>query len=521
MSKFNINDIVIKKLNPTNIGKINYIPPKYNKKKIYGVNFYDNIDISIDCYEEELEKIILDKLIFRPEFNDIINLSNLFYRLLLENLHLFDLKKYDIDYSPDIDAITDYFKTQKINKCGIYDHYYNLLLELTKSIKYISCDEFIDIYNKNFNQLLSLSQEGYILVFIIPNIKIGKSNFYFLLYTLSLFHKLGVRIHHIYENIDNILSNIVINNKILLIITDDFSYSGSQINNNLKKFIITLDEHEYEIKYFLNIIGLTQLSKKNIIESLQYKKILIIPKHIIYIDETNKSYSIESFLDNYLKSNFGDLSIKVKNAKLNITDIIYLLDVYNLNITEKSIKFEDTLFDFDYMFETGNLIYLFSKYPDATSVVQQLCRIKINNKPSLNINKFIKEFNLDIIQFIKLFKEYKNLKDILIKVTNNDIAECIINEITNSYLSKVYIPYDWIEWCDRIKDKKYIINYDNYDLIKTIINIDYSKKFNKKNNSFSLGCHDIIPAFYNIIEYRLDSILLNNEIKIKNLQEFL
>ena len=73
-----------------------------------------------------------------------INLSSFCYEFISVNNDDLNPKKFDIDYSVNLSNLEKYISSQTCAKT-----YYRFLLSFLKSIKYISCDEFVQIYNKN------------------------------------------------------------------------------------------------------------------------------------------------------------------------------------------------------------------------------------------------------------------------------------------------------------------------------------------------------------------------------------
>lgn len=330
--------------------------------------------------------------------------KKLCYKLITENKHLFDLKLYDQDHSMDIELIQKYIQDQPCSK-----EYNKLLLELTKNIRYISCQEFIEIYDKNLLEIIELIQSGLIPIIILPDYIINKSFFFLTLYLLFNLQKNGIIIEYIYDAMTQEIFNEInqkeekkdgVPKSFFLIFTDDFSYSGKQLFIELEK---NSKIEMNDCKFFLNIVGLTSNALTRFNKIKKYG--LIFPGYIIRIDENHSSLSINNFLKKYLGENF-------KRE-------ILLIDQYiiKINRESKQIKLIPSFFNTFNKSQRKNtptqtFIYLFMKYPDFFSTIQYLCEFPVNKSDDkvLDTTKFIEYFKIKPDKFI----------DELIKLNHNN-----------------------------------------------------------------------------------------------------
>jgi len=123
------------------------------------------------------------------------NLSDLCYKILEQNGGLFeDLKKYDKDYSIDYETFDEY-----VSKTTGATKFLNLVRKVLERTKFIKCDDFINIFNGNINEICEYEKNGYNLILIMSDFQFEKSNIFFSFYFLYHLKKRGVNIKHIYS----------------------------------------------------------------------------------------------------------------------------------------------------------------------------------------------------------------------------------------------------------------------------------------------------------------------------------
>ena len=290
------------------------------------------------------------------------NISDFCYEFLNQNLDFFDdLKKYDKDISIDTSNLEHY-----IHCNNNYSPFFSLMKQILEQVRYISCDEFINITNSNIDEICELINDDYEPVLIMTDANINKSNFYYNFYLLYHLKKRHIIIKYIYSNLYDLfdyedIKNTIkckISKKIIFIICDDVSYSGQQLAEHLTTGG-EINLHNKN-KIFLNIIALLPTAIETIKMFFQdIERDLIIPKKVILIKDTDSCSSIERCLINIFGKNYrNDLN---------------LMDCYVLNkgkaIGEIFITklFDDMTFGPDYVSRNSiniSLVYLFQKYPD-------------------------------------------------------------------------------------------------------------------------------------------------------------
>ncbi len=308
-------------------------------------------------------------------------LVNFFYELVEKNKEFLDLKKYDIDHSMNFDEFDEFIELNPHLKerLEIIKTFYSHTL-------YVSCQDFIDILNKNIDEIVSDYNDFYHILVVPQNLNSQKSNFYFILYFLHNYKiKTNNTIKYIFTDIDTAIAYNLPNDKKLLIFCDDFVYSGRQLGSELNKSIAydNIIKKKYEVKIYLNIVGITQKAKFLLLSSSVTENDLIFSKNCIQ--------STPSFLNTMLdmsKINFNDYGIdfdtKIKKLHKYIYDVDFLSIIFNSNaITIDSIfqKIKNKMFDSDV-----SMVYLFSKYPDVISSAELLCAFT-PNEYILNLSK--------------------------------------------------------------------------------------------------------------------------------------
>jgi hypothetical protein len=152
-------------------------------------------------------------------------LSQICYDFIDGNPGIFELNQYDIDHTLDRAILESYTAQQTCS-----NKYFDLLKYIYEQSTYISCQQFIEIYEANIDEIIELSA-GRTLVVFFPIKEFNKSYFFFTLYFLHrLREKTGIVIEHIYPLTDTPVSledSTIVNP--FIVTCDDFSYGGSQL----------------------------------------------------------------------------------------------------------------------------------------------------------------------------------------------------------------------------------------------------------------------------------------------------
>ena len=341
-----------------------------------------------------------------------INFNKKVYEFIDANLGLFVIDDFTKDHSIDMDCLKTYIKFQKEgNKKSVA--FWNFYEYLYKNIMYISNSNIIDQYKKNAYELHNLSTNRNAngmknhLVLLLPD-DVSKSNYYFTLYFLHLYRNIYP---NDYENID-ILSETDMKkgttgsssdeNKInfdydskhtIYITTDDFSYSGEQIELKISyeyqdhlPHRIHGQTNNYSI--YINVFGMTGIALETI-NSLNFWVKIQIPDKCMIIN--NKTYP--AIFDKYCK----EYNYKIKPESV---DMLYFTAKYTtLRSFTKSLIEE----------RNSPLIYLSYKYPDSLSFPTRLCYFK-----ELPNTYFIAHDEENIVTYKENIEEY-SMDDVMFR----------------------------------------------------------------------------------------------------------
>jgi hypothetical protein len=455
------------------------------------------------------------------------NLNEICYKMIEENKELYgDLKQYDIDHSEQFEITEKFLSNQTC--CN---RYYNFLKEIFKNTKYISCDEIIDILDKNVDELISYISSGYIPILITTVDSITKSNIFFSLYLLIKLESKGYKIDKIYDSFKTILVNkdnersielfkpeisIRETDKVLIILCDDVSYSGRQIYEHIATEYNEFFDPIYKkrnfnqnVKIFLNVVGLLPKALKQINKAFYNSPStnLIIPKNTFLPSETEKYTNIKILIESLLE------------GSETIDNFLKLNDCYTLIRNEDIISLKSKMTVdgmFDYRSSLGSvsleqsLVYLFMKYPDAQSTYGKLCSIEfLENVLTLNVDKFITTFSLTNKLFCDHINDNMTILDLLKKLEVPE-AEAIVKNIIDNY-EKILAGDIKIEWLDvAINDSSFnekIFKNDKGKWLKTINNFSsdeqYIKDFNGK--CFMSKQKSVIKPFYDNLRPTINS----------------
>lgn len=417
--------------------------------------------------------------------------SNNCYDFIDTNKELFDnLKEYNMDHEFNRDLFINYIDSQKCSP-----KYFNLIKYLYENHTYISYDMALKQFTDNISELEEKYNEKELIVVFIQK-ESHKSNYYFTLYFLYLYRKLtGKKIEYVFFE-ENISMDGFKNP--LLIICDDFIYSGNQITKNIKKLFLCSCLNK-KLQLFLHIIGRTEISshKFNSIENVE----IIYPEKLFIEKKTILSLLCDKINENEKKSDFHldqDGSLSTDDQKM-IEDYIIDNDMYILNVEEKKLYVTGQLYNsFEYL--GLSLIYLFFKYPDNLSTITTMCGIKdYKNVYTINYDIFTKKINKDKIARIKKHKWYYKFE-----ITPEMIG---INEL-NDIKTKIILPekmdisnYDWMEQCINFEgiynNFKKIFFKKSYSYDKPMENIELINNCEKTIDVDSAGlCNESIKPFY-------------------------
>jgi len=419
-----------------------------------------------------------------------VNISDICYSFIDSNLNYFNLEdpKYIKDHKLAIDKLEEYSETQTCAK-----NYFKLLTDIYKKSKYIDLDTFINTYKGAINQLLEMeNKDDQNLIFLIPlegnSLAIDKSNFYFSLYFLYLYRIIsGKNLKYVYHiitdcrddckskkhqtDLDNVLLHVAENdlNKSklsrhqetiqpkapIIVFCDDFSYSGTQIVQFMNNINVTKN-----VPLFLVISGLTQRAK-GAIESYtgKYRKnITIFLPSEIYIDPFDNTFEnvVDDIIDEESKAPGFDLTIyddyyKYSDFK---EQWLHKKDMYILK------KKDDNLFAVGQIGNIGHvgqsLVYLFFKYPDGLSTIQEMCKIDdYSNKYSFLYNSLSEEQQKNIKM------DYSNTFEITDELIEHRHLEYLKDNFENKELIDSYIKENLNDVIEECNPNLHIVNLAN------------------------------------------------------------
>ena len=372
------------------------------------------------------------------------NLSNYIYNLIDKNIGLLDMGQYENNFKIHIEYLEDYKRSQP---CAI--KYLDFIKRIYESVRYVDCDEVIKIYEENAKELIKIMHDNPDIepIYIFTPAKSEKSNFYLNLYFLNLLKTKGVILNKIYERVGDVITihdaeiNIIndTGKKILLILTDDITYSGTQLNSFMTDSNDNVSILNDKIHYYLNLIGYSKVAKTKILGN-KLETNIIFPINAIH--EEIKTF--EELLTSFLTPEIST-----------IDDLILNNDLYRLNEVEGEYYIDSyfkKIYNIDVM-RNKPLIYPFFKYPDKLSLIQNLCFI-INISGigvDMNLIKLDNKVNLqkvdDILHpnFIYTYCERYKL------LMNEELKENV--RLIKSGIKESDI--NWLIKCNNINDKPY------------------------------------------------------------------
>ena len=432
------------------------------------------------------------------------NISTSCYDFIRENSNLFDLTRYDVDHSINFELLDNY-----VDKQTCSEKYFELLRYIYKQSTYIDVRTFMQHYIDNINELNEAFNDKEIIV-IFPYLDVNKSNFFLTLYFLYLYESvLSKKINYVFsykrkEKKTNIISisTLALTKEPLVVICDDFLYSGKQLGLTIANLPFICSE---SINIYACIVGMTSnarqiFSKTNLIElgkndyfdeeeGVEEEPIncmydVIFPSNNLVIDKNLKTILRDKMISEGLYDN------TIAEAK-QIYDYIQLNDMYILeNIDNKLYAVGQ--FSKLYYNLNNTLIYLFFKYPDLISTLLSMCILKTYS------NTYTVSFDKILYNNVSIKKYPSNDSQIINKfeITQNLFEEPQdLEEIKQNIKNNIQIDINKFYWLENCSDYDFndvvYVNSDHYDRIQLINNL--KKKFNSAQGS---ACNDSILTFY-------------------------
>lgn len=319
---------------------------------------------------------------------DKVNISDICYRFIDENIQYFDLYKYTKNHQLMIDELKKYSEKQTCSQ-----NFFKLLISIYEKSKYIDLKTFIQVYTDSVKDLHSMSGNSNIVFFLPFNneyLSMDKSNFYFSLYFIYLYRKITrTKLKNIYHfisecssgyqhqiDIDDVLKKMIYDKQhkeTIFVMCDDYSYSGSQIVTYMNKL-----KTNTQISLYLVLAGLSIRAKQYIHNFVQTKKeikedinniIVFFPQnmHIDSYDNTFK-YILDDIIRKQPVIKGFDSSIELYNDYW-----LAMNDMYIITYDNEKNKLYATGQIKNIGHSNQTLTYLFFKYPDSISTIPNMC----------------------------------------------------------------------------------------------------------------------------------------------------
>lgn len=372
--------------------------------------------------------------------------------------------------------ITDYF-------INVLDHKFNTELLDNKKIKSLNINKIIHNINKGLNEFYHIFSNDYILFTLLDNnnlnISIIITTDYNKFNTFNTLYDINNC-----ETIDNRKSIIIDTQIINVYYTQEFNYLFyKQITNTLPiQFIF------YNQQIFIYPLNFYKLFKINSVEEIKF----------------NNDVDFNTMIDNVIlnKDILKLFDIKDKEKQNKLLEYYFFISI-NM-FTNKNIETVIKLSNQDF------LNYLIEKYIfyiikiKNIEVLDQLLKIyKEDNKITILNKNGLNPFEYSLFKFIKDSSYYPFIS--LLNRYNFIRPKYIFDIILKTNI----IKHDIISNCDQIIFNKInkISNYENIEIINTIIIDSFYKDLNSENNTITI--EDIIYFIKENIQFIDLNILFN------------
>lgn len=304
---------------------------------------------------------------------------------------------------------------------------------------------------------------------------------------------------------------IKLNKPPIIVICDDFLYTGSQLSVSIVNLPIICTE---TLDIYACICGMTQKSQ----QALSHENITKIQLENIKKAETNgkiqcyynvklptKKIFIEKTLNTVIRDKMMEDGVYNQTIEENsqIHNYINLNDMYILTVNNNKLIAASEFIKLYYKLDT-TMIYLFFKYPDFISTVLTMC---VLNNYSNNYTIILDKLFLDDI-----FKKKGKIRNIEIKqdylFDKSQNLEEIKQNIQDSKDIDM-IKFDWVQKCsDFNMNDVTSVNIDTINYIELIHNL--KPTFDTIESSL---CNGSIDTFYKQTEFNEKFTALSNLIK--------
>ena len=438
--------------------------------------------------------------------SQLLNVSEIVYNFIDTYQRLFNLDDITEDHSLDLNCLEKYIDYQKTEKTKRFWDFYKYMYE---NIVYISNKEINCQYSRNAVELYNFHKNNNCDIVVILTESRKKSNFYFTLYFLYIYRNMYQNdykhIKVINETDLELNDNYSISNCVTIdytrhtiyVVSDDFCYSGLQLNILLRKYYRErmfphLQNDSSNFSVYVNVVGMTKDALKQFEKEVDKLKLLGIDNVINRIPSKCLIIENKSYNDIFAKY----CEKEINGEKRPNIDLFYYHygDLRLQSLLHTIVPRKDK-----------PLIYLSFKYPDHVSTIQYMCYFK-----QLNNTYFVSE-----VDYSNLYINDKIVHD-------NKIHHYVLVEdtLTLPNITKEEFKHNCslLEWVIELKDissfqelyPHCVYSHDDETkILKLIKNCNYEYGGNYSNNLYPECGNFCYKPFYKKSEYKqiLDTMI--------------
>ena len=301
-----------------------------------------------------------------------MDLKNFILKIIDQNSNIFTnfcdkITETDRNYKIDNTIINRYLEKVKCNTKAL-----KFKREIIKNIRLVECNEFETIINKNIEGIVKLNGEGYKICLPIGDQSLKKSNFFYSLLTIFKLKNKSIDFEIFYKS-DEVFDKYGREEKVLIVLCDDVSYSGNQLSSHINSkltgglqnsfYVLNIGDLSKKLsflnpnmKYYLNIIGYSETAKNAIEKQFKSSDIssrLIYGSGALYFSNSELFSSMRKYLTEKYRTSYRDTIL------LNSSYSIIKKDDKLYVVKENIINHAEHMLDL-------SLIILFQKYPERT-----------------------------------------------------------------------------------------------------------------------------------------------------------
>jgi hypothetical protein len=375
------------------------------------------------------------------------------------------------------------------------------------------------------------------LIFLVPNDKLDKSNFWLSLFFIELTR--GILLPDYFINHTDQISTTTNssyfpdNFNYIVVITDDISYSGEQISRNT--FQTTRIYNKYTL--FFNLVGYSEValdrinSEKSMANSTCNLVFARGAKHPLNKLSAKFKLNVQTNTNNVLyQKSLVDFTSPAKKIGTRMLSSLLLNDVFYL----EKYRIVSKLFNYYQYWETplktqnnnGSIQYLAIKYPDAYSTIENMCKFyRLKHVAILRIDRLIHYLNLPGQT------DEEKLDWLANKIIEKNLYEDTINnilinlELVNKFIEKsqgINLSPNWPIQLNSF-DKKFISIFtsggnDLNDILKIFNNNFSNKNYNNQMLNKFVNLNNKISKFNK--KHLLEFVMPKSEYLLKNSSKY-